>query len=59
MTPQKYYLSNKNGFKLNQNNESRRPFTQNNPINKQSNNNNSLLQNQQPIYDQNSWSSLN
>ena len=27
--------------------------------NKQSNNNNSLLQNQQPIYDQNSWSSLN
>ena len=38
MTPQKYYLSNKNGFKLNQNNESRRPFTQNNPINKQSNN---------------------
>ena len=27
--------------------------------NKQSNNNNSLLQNQQPIYDQNSWSSWN
>ena len=38
MTPQKYYLNNKNGFKLNSNNENNRSFTGNKPINKQSNN---------------------